>query len=285
MTDAPLSTANSGPTINSPIVTEENPQQPNALPVVETNPPAPVAETPPLDPNAPDPTKHEVVQKRINEITAKRYEAERKFDIEKEARLAAEAKNADLLKQLAQKTPDTNKSTPTAVDQPKLTEDEIDRRAQEKANNIARVNEFNKECNKIFQNGKDVYKDSWDQSLKNLAMVGAIGQNAPLDFLQTAIELKEPHKVLEHLGKNFEEAERIIKLPPQRMAIELARIESQLHAPQSPIVISNAPTPLIPVNGAATPPAMDISDPNLPMEQYLNLRAQQQEQKKKRYLR
>lgn len=284
---------NSTATVTSPIVTGDNPQpvvsspivEPAAAPVVENTDPNAASTTAPAT-TSPDPNSTpEWAQKRINELTAKRYEAERKALAAEEGKNAAERANAELLAKLAGgQTPDPNKP---ATPSPALNEADIERRVLEKAELIAKANEFTKTCNNVAETGKKQFTD-WDDAIKNLGLVGALGQNVNPAFLETAVELKDPHRILHYLGKNLEEAEKIIKMPPTRMAMEMARVEAMLHAPSAPApapAISNAPAPVIPVGGAAKPGNPDINDPTTSSEDWFKLRAQQIAEKKKQYLR
>lgn len=302
------STSVSGPTITSPIVmggesptvtspvTTTNPAPPEPAPAAATTTetpavspePAPVAATVEPAPS-PAPTTNstpEWAQKRINELTAKRYEAERNAATAEAARLKSESEKSELQRMLEAKTP--SPSPAPANTPPALTQEQIDQLVLEKASQIAAANDFNKACNTIAETGKKEFKD-WDDSLKNLGLVGAVGQNVSPEFLETAIELKSPHKVLHYLGQNLEEAERIIKLSPKKMALEMARVEAQLNAP-APVAaaapISSAPAPVIPLAGAAKAGApVDINDPNASMEDWMILRQKQQDERRKRYQR
>ena len=59
----------------------------------------------------------------------------------------------------------------------------------------------------------------------------------------------DSHKILYQLGKNPDNAERILAMPPMQMGIELAKLTTAAPA-QKPV--SKAPPPLSPVGGAAT---------------------------------
>jgi hypothetical protein len=286
---SPIVTDGVQPTVTSPVV-EPGSQEP----VVDANaPPAgdPASLTDPNPDGTTNPdhkTTPEWAQKRINELTAKRYEAERATTAERTARLAAEAKAQDLLAQIARPGAAPVPGAPDPASAPvKMGEDEIERRAQEKAVAIAQANEFNKQCNSIVEVGKKEFKD-WDEAVKNLNLVGALGQGVSPEFLETAVELKSPHKVLHYLGTNLEEAEKIAKLPPKRMALEMARVEALLNAPAAPApapAVSNAPPPVIPVGGAAKPGALSIDDPNLSTADFMAMREKQAEEKRNRYRR
>lgn len=285
---APIVTTDNQPVVTSPIVDGGTPA-PVVTPVASPDPAISPAETTPVattDTNKNN-TSPDWAVKRINELTAKRYEAERKAAAETTARLAAEKTAADLLAKFGSApNADPNANAPKPV----LTEDEIERRAVEKAQQIAEANRFNEICNNVAETGKKEYAD-WDIALKNLSLVGAIGQNVSPEFLQTAVELKDPHKILHYLGSNLEEAERVTKLAPKKMAMELARLEASLNAPPAPVPIpapvpvSQAPAPVIPVGGKASPASVDITDPNISMEDFYKIRAQQEEAKRNRYRR
>lgn len=252
-------------------------------------PPTTTAETPPAA--AGEKPKVDNVQKRINELTYRRLEAERTADQKDAALKAAEARTAELLKQLETKAsgaPGTNGSTPP-MSTTEVTEAEIEKRAAEKAILIAQANEFNKTCNEIVEVGKKDYGvQSWDEAIKNLNLVGALGKNVSSEFLETVVELKNPSKILHHLGQNFEEAEKLVKMTPVKRAMELARVEAALNAPPAPppAPVSQAPAPVIPVAGGASKAGIpDLTDSATKMSDWVTERQRQLEEKRNRYKR
>ena len=295
---SPISTNGETAPITSPVV-DPNPATPATVvdPAATTvvTDPALAADPAPngADKNAANSTP-EWAQKRINELTAKRYEAQREADAAKADKAAIEARNAELLAQLAKAgtstTTTSGSSVPPVVTTPTLTEEEIEQRVAQRAQEIAAIKLFNDSCNDVAIKGKGEFKD-WDDAVKNLAMVGAMGKDVPIDFVETALELKDPHKVLHYLGtQQMEEAARIAALPPKKMALELARIEAKLNAPAlTPVhvspAISNAPPPVIPVAGGAKPGTPDINDPNISMADWAKIRSQQIYDKKQSYRR
>lgn len=295
-TAAPIVTDGAQPVVASPIVDPSSSSATSgnlpAEPVAPVVDPAPVIEpVVEADPGAEaasnaNKATPEWAQKRINELTAKRYEAERSAAQDREAREIAEARTADLLKQLS----GGNAADPAAPNTAPVagpSKEEIDRQVQVRAAELTRVNEFNKTCNNIAEVGKKEFKD-WDEALKNLGLVGAVGANANPEFLETAVELKSPHAVLHYLGTNLEEAERLVNLSPKKMALEMARLEAALSAPApAPIAppVSKAPAPVIPVGGKATAPATNIDDPDLSTDDFMALRAKQVDERRKRYQR
>jgi len=284
--------------VSNPMVTESNPvvespiagateTAPQVDPTTTTEPNA--GEPGAADPNANAANDKRIVpewmQKRINFITGQKYEAERTAEEAVLARKAAEARLEEMLAKLNKTEPTTTTTTPEPQ-KAALTEEEVERRALEKAAQIAKANEFTKACNTVADAGKKQYKEEWDEALSNLNLVGALGKGVPPTFLENVIELKDPHKVLHYLGMKAEEGERISRLTPTKMAIELARIEAALAAPpvEPKPPVSNAPAPVIPVGGQAknvAPPSLD--DPHLDAAEWYALRAKQLDEKRNRY--
>lgn len=282
---SPIVTDGAQPVVSSPVVEGTDPTV--VVPATEVTT-TPSTSTTTATEEAPLVTP-KWAQDRINELTAKRHAAERKAQQESERATAAE----ELLARVTsgQQPPTaTATSTTTTATPPALTEQEVERRAQEKATQMARQSAFNNACNAVADAGAKEFKDTWATALSNLSMVGATGEGSNPDFLETAIELKSPEKVLHYLGTNLDQAQRIVSLPPKKMALEMARLEATLNAPVAalqPIVppVSNAPQPIIPVGGAAKAPAGDITDPNMTPDDWFMLRAKQVAERKARYQR
>ena len=72
-------------------------------------------------------------------------------------------------------------------------------------------------------------------------------------------------KVAYYLGKNPQEAERIAKLPLNQQALEIGRLEAKATAAPK-IQKTNAPAPIRPIVGGATPAAKDLSE--MSMDEY-----------------
>jgi hypothetical protein len=72
-------------------------------------------------------------------------------------------------------------------------------------------------------------------------------------------------KVAYYLGKNPQEAERIAKLPLNQQALEIGRLEYKATAAPK-IQKTNAPAPIRPIVGGATPATKDLSE--MSMEEY-----------------
>lgn len=171
-----------------------------------------------------DKPKNDWVQRRIDQLTREKHE-------EKRQREALEAR-------LREFQPDA--TTPAA--QP-MTADQV--RAE--ATRLIAQEKFDAACNKVFDAGKTEFPD-WDASLRTFQMLGGASQ----DFLEAVTSMDAGHKVLHHLGQNPEEAELLLSLPPLRMALELARLESTV-GQAKPAPVSQAPAPISPVGGKSAP--------------------------------
>lgn len=166
--------------------------------------------------------KNDWVQRRIDQLTREKHE-------EKRQREALEQQ----LRQYQQTS-----------EQPKqVTAEEI--RAE--ARRLIQQEKFDSACNKVFDAGKAEFSD-WDSSLKTFQLLGG----ASPEFLEAVTEMDAGHKVLHHLGQNPEVAERLLSLPPLRMALELARLESAV-GQAKPKPVSNAPAPINPIGGRSAP--------------------------------
>jgi len=169
--------------------------------------------------------KNDWVQRRIDQLTREKHEERRQRE-ELEARLRQYQQPAD------------------SQSQPKqMTADEI--RAE--AKRLIQEEKFNDACNKVFDAGKTEFPD-WDSSLRTFQMLGG----ASPEFLEAVTAMDAGHKVLHHLGQNPEVAERLLSLPPLRMALELARLETTV-GQAKPKPVSNAPAPINPIGGRSSP--------------------------------
>jgi hypothetical protein len=172
-----------------------------------------------------DKPKNDWVQRRIDQLTREKHEERRQRE-ELEARLRQYQQPAD------------------SQSQPKqMTADEI--RAE--AKRLIQEEKFNDACNKVFDAGKTEFPD-WDSSLRTFQMLGG----ASPEFLEAVTAMDAGHKVLHHLAQNPEVAERLLSLPPLRMALELARLETTV-GQAKPKPVSNAPAPINPIGGRSSP--------------------------------
>lgn len=152
--------------------------------------------------------------------------------------------------------------------------DDIERQIEERAAAKIHLRELNVKTDKIFADGnKEFGKDSFTSAVIELREI--IGQDVqtpdgrtmtifPEAFLEAVTDLDHPHKVLNYLHANQEEAEKLAAMTPHRMALQLAKIDTKVSAkPEKPI--SKAPAPIKPIDrntssDRTNPANMDISD-------------------------
>lgn len=181
---------------------------------------------------APKP-KTDWAQRRIDQLTREKHEERR----QREA-LAAE------LAQYRQPTEQQHQ-------QPGQPQD-IDQLVEQRAAAKIADQTFNQACNRVFEAG--VKSDpNFATNLQTLKSVGEISR----DFLEVITDMDEGHKVLNHLGANPDEADRILSLPPLKQARELAKIEASLGKAAPPPPVSKAPAPITPVGSRTTPAEPD----------------------------
>jgi hypothetical protein len=193
-------------------------------------------------------------QKRIDEVTKKRYEsdarAERAENEARALRALLEANGADLSPTESDAAPANGRT---------YTEAELNTIAEQKAGQIAAAQSFNAQCNGVYEAGEKAFPD-FAEAISNLGMVGAISAH-DTSFLQAAFETDAPEKVLHALGKDPDEAARIMALSPTRRAIEMDRLATKLTAAPKARV-SGAPAPITPIDASAKP-AFDPADPGV----------------------
>lgn len=212
-------------------------------PVVETPAAevAPAAEPPKTEEVKAEPAKPEAwrqpLQQRFDQITREKYEAQRRAE-------AAEARAREL-EALAKPA---DPAAPARAFDPQEFQRAVERAADERA----RVKEFNDKCNRTYQLGKSEVGAEFDGAVQNLKLLG--GDTVQYaTFLDAVTELDGGHKIMAQLGSNLNEAQRIMSLPANKMALELAKLVYQTKAIPS---VSQAPKPIKPINGggnAATP--------------------------------
>lgn len=189
--------------------------------------------------------------KRIHEETNKRRDAERRAaDAEAELQRLRGGNQTTQSEQPAD-------GTPPSIEEIRRQERENIRREEQANNETARRNAA---CNTTFEKGVAEIPD-FDEA--RVSLVTAFGHeiNARPEFLDTITELDNGHQVFAELGRNPAEAERILSLPPVKMALEIARMGDKLAKPAvpTPKPISKVPPPVTPV-GSQTKSATALED-------------------------
>jgi len=191
-------------------------------------------ETPPQD-DKPKETPR-AIQRRFDELTRRAYENQRRAE-------AAEAQ----LRQMQQ----PNATAQAAPPQGYVPASEVERAAAQ----LVEAQSFNSACDAIADFGAEKFPD-FDTALTNFRMLGG----PPQPFLEalTALGKEDGARVFHDLGTNPDEAERIIRMSPARMGIELAKLAAK---PAKVPAVSKAPPPITPIRaGRVTTDAEPTDD-------------------------
>lgn len=218
---------------------------------------------------------------RLAKLTAQKKERDSKI-ADLEAKLAAAAKSGE-----APKVPNLG-----------LDEAEVERRAQVRAAQLAEQAAWDAKCNGVVEQGR---KDFTDFNDKVTALRGMVDESDPKEatayqqLIAAAIETGEGHKLIHRLGGDPEEAQRILALPPVKMAIELTKLAVAAAKPAvpngeakvvgNPLDVSAAPKPInVPGRGAGAG-VIDPTDPTradkLSGKEWIARRNQQIEERNK----
>jgi len=171
----------------------------------------------------PEHTEQDKVQKRIDKAIYEKHQARREAE-------QARQEIADLRARIES-------------GQPQAATDDISALVKQEAARLKAEETFNESCNKTYEAGVKEFGASFDAAMKNLALVGM-----SRDFLELVSEADHGAKILAHLGKDLDEAERISTLPPLKMARELTKLDIKLGSTKTKAV-SKAPPPITPVSG------------------------------------
>jgi hypothetical protein len=168
------------------------------------------------------------MQKRIDRLSAKQKTTEAE-NIELKRLLDAKVKDGDV----------------------PLTEEEVERRAELKAQEKADLKEFNNAQERLIKEASKVDKDF----MKNVkGMAEEIGLIPPV-MIAILDDLDEKGKVLDYLTKNVDETEEIYKMSEAKMAVALAKIETKLSKRPPAKAISRVPEPNKPLGGGSKAPS------------------------------
>lgn len=186
----------------------------------------------------------EAHQKAFNKIAFERRDFQRQL-------MEQQALNAELLKKAAPPAPaapNGDGSDPAEY----VPRAELDRLANERADRIAAdkhsaaqaeasAASFNKAADDVYAAGTKDFPD-FENAVSNLRMLGHMNYAT----VEAAMATDNPQKVLYEIGKNAAEAERIMALPPFKMAIEFAKLAAKAPPKKE---VSSAPAPITPLEG------------------------------------
>lgn len=200
----------------------------------------------PAEPEKTEAEKQPWFMKRIHQQSAKIADLARQVESQAREREALEARIAG-----------NGDQQPGQPDKP-MTPADIDRLVDLRAQEQARIQTFNQACDKTAEVGAREFPD-FKQAVGTLQALGMMQPETVQVVLDAAGE--NAHKVLYQLGKNPEEAERVLSLSPIKMAVELSKLGASAPGKQPP-PLSKAPDPIKPISGNAvvTPDDGKLSD-------------------------
>jgi hypothetical protein len=178
------------------------------------------------------------VQKRIDQLTAEKYQ-------ERQGREAAEKRLSE-----QQFTAPEQTNAPADV--------------ETRAKQLIAQRDFDSSCNKVYEAGKSEFSD-FDAALQNFSLLGGL----PPSFLEATTQLPDGHRVLYQLGKDPEQASRILNLPPIPMALELAKLIAAKPAAKP---VSRAPSPISPIDGTGR---VETDPEKMPIKEWMQWRKAQ----------
>ncbi len=121
---------------------------------------------------------------------------------------------------------------------------DIEAIALAKADEIVRRKEFDRACDRTYDEGVKAYPD-FSEKLSDLRLIDGFSPEVIEDMLETG----SAHQVLYRLASDPEEADRIFNLPPKRRVIELTKLAVTVaKPPEKPV--SKAPPPVKPVGNS-----------------------------------
>lgn len=213
-------------------------------------------------PEEPKPAKG--VQKRIDELVKQREDERRRAErlegmVEQLLAQKQPAAQPEVTAPLPPTRPkptladcdfDTEKYADELTDW-KLEQRDAQARSQQEASQRTRQQEnfaqtFEEKRTATLTAGKEKFTD-FDEVLNSFAP-GVMHMALAAAVLETSA----PADVTYYLGKNPEEAARISKLDPFRMALELGRLEGKAIVAKPPVKTTNAPPPVNPIGTRAT---------------------------------
>lgn len=171
--------------------------------------------------------------KRIGALTAGKHEAERKA--------AAATEEAARYRQLLEAQRDDGQQQSNQAQQPN-----IDELVSQRAEQMAQQQQIAERGQAVSKVGTESYTD-WEGAVQTLDALGISS-----DLVQSLLGMDDAHKVIYSLGKNPDEASRILSLPPLQQGRELERLALKSSAAPPAKPVSKAPAPVSRVDGTTS---------------------------------
>ena len=206
------------------------------------------------------------VERRFGQLTAEKHS-------ERRAREKAENEAKELREVVARLSGTATGNTDGHTNppaQPAIRPDDIEALVEKRASEKAALESFNAACNRVADQGAKEFTDFASARDTLNSAYGETIQRRP-EFLEAVVTVPDGHKVFYHLGKNPQEAERILNMAPIPMAMEIGRIAATLSKPVDR-AISSAPSPIRGVVNGSVRKEATLDDEDIPIEQWMELR-------------
>jgi hypothetical protein len=174
-------------------------------------------------------------RKRIDQLTAQKHETARELESAKNEA----ARYRMLVEQLQQGGDNADK--PKVPGQEPNIDELVERRASEKAQQQAMV----ERGQSVAKTGAEQFTDFQD-AVQTLDALGITSEQ-----VQSLLGMDDAHAVIYNLGKNPEEAARILAMSPLQQGRELERLAAKAAKGPAPKAVSNAPAPVRPLDSAS----------------------------------
>lgn len=160
-----------------------------------------------------------------------------------------------------------------------LSEEEVERRANLKAEEKAIEREFTKAVQTLNKNATKADKD-FPSKIKELTEDIAPIPGAMIGILE---DLDNGGEVLAHLADNPDIYEEIYELPPLKMATRLSKLGDKLaeETKPKPKKISKVPDPISVIKGAEKSPTILPANPTKNMDEFVRMRNKQAAERRK----
>lgn len=152
------------------------------------------------------------------------------------------------------------KAKGTEPNQQQELEAQVDELAQQKAREIAAQKEWNDRCNSVVEAGRKEFPD-FNQQVDRLKGLVDFNDRAEaqryVSLVEAALDTGEGHRLIHALGQDLDEAARLMRLSPTKMAVELTKMALK---PVDPV--SGVPKPITPLGSRGAPhTAVEPDDP------------------------
>ena len=175
-------------------------------------------------------------EKQEAKTTAEKARVQRKIDKEVAKRKTLEEELAETKRQLA---------AAKEGKEGKFDEDEVDKRANAKAEQKVAEREFLNASNRLADAAEKVDKDF----IKKIKAIAEETAPIPGHMIGILDDIDNGGAVLASLADDVDEYERIITLSPAKAAVELTKMSIKLNAKPAPKAVSKVPKPIEPIGG------------------------------------